>query len=224
MSISFGIKYLQRYQSLCKGLFTQYLFHMMISDITLFSLGNILLQASEGTFSLPDWGKMFLINTPLLEIFIRGTLSYLGIFLMLRFVLKREAGTLGVTDLLVVVLLADAIQNGMADDYKSITEGLLLVATIITWSHILSLLAFHFPRIQKIIQPPALILIKNGQMLKRNLRKELITENELMSQIREQGISSIDQIKEAFMETDGRISVITYDEKKAKNANKKTSL
>ena len=58
-------------------------------------------------------------------------------FALLRFVLKREAGTLAITDLLVVVLIADAAQNAMADDYRSVPDGLLLVATIVFWSYAL---------------------------------------------------------------------------------------
>lgn len=59
-----------------------------------------------------DWKNIFLPGTPLLEIFLKGTLVYLSLFLLLRVVLKRESGTVGVTDLLVVVLLADAAQKG----------------------------------------------------------------------------------------------------------------
>ncbi len=84
-----------------------------------------------------DWSSIFLPNTPLLEIFIRGTVVYLGIFLLLRLILKRETASIGVTDILVIVLLADAGQNAMADDYRSLPDGLLLVAVIIFWGYAL---------------------------------------------------------------------------------------
>ncbi|MBT1702871.1 DUF421 domain-containing protein [Chryseosolibacter indicus] len=163
----------------------------------------------EGPFSQPDWKKIFVPETPLIEIVIRGSVTYLAIFILLRVVLKREAGTLGMTDLLVVVMLADAIQNGMSDDYHSVTDGILLVCTILLWSHFLNYLGFHFPWIQKLIHPPALLLVKNGVLIKKNLRKEFITEDELMSQVREQGVASLKEVKEAYMEMDGRISVIS---------------
>lgn len=79
-----------------------------------------------------DWAKLFEFSTPALEIVVRGTVMYLALFAMLRFILRRETGSLGITDLLVVVLVADAAQNGMAGSYRSISDGLLLVATIIT--------------------------------------------------------------------------------------------
>jgi len=174
----------------------------------------------ESPLSPPNWRRMFYPQTPLLEIIIRGSIMYLGLFILLRVILKREAGTVGMTDLLVVVLLADASQNAMANDYKSITDGLLLVLTIITWSYVLNFLGYAFPKVQKLIHPPPLLLIKYGMIIKKNLRKEFITEDELMSQIREQGIADIKEVKEAYMEMDGHISVIGF-EKKASGTNKK---
>lgn len=177
-------------------------------------------ERKESPFSSPNWKRMFYPQTPLLEIIIRGSIMYLGLFILLRVILKREAGTVGMTDLLVVVLLADASQNAMANDYKSITDGLILVLTIITWSYVLNFLGFAFPTIQKLIHPPPLLLIKNGMIVRKNLRKEFITEDELMSQVREQGIGTIHEVKEAYMEMDGHISVIGF-EKKARGTNKK---
>ncbi len=159
-----------------------------------------------------DFAKIFRPDTPLLEIFVRGTLMYLGLFVMLRVMLKRQSATLGMTDLLVVVLLADAAQNGMANDYVSVTDGLFLVATILFWSYTLDWLGFRFPSFQRWLTPPPLELVKDGRILRRNMRRELITEGELMSQLREQGVEDITAVKSAHMESDGRISVIRFDE------------
>lgn len=160
-----------------------------------------------------DWAKMFVPDTPIIEILLRGSIVYFFIFFLLRFVLKRQAGAVGITDLLVVVLIADAAQNAMADDYHSIPDGLLLVATIIFWSYTLDWLGYKFPRIQRLIHPPPLPLVKDGRMLRRNMRKELITEGELLSQLREQGVDDIQTVKMAYMEGDGYISLITDDAK-----------
>lgn len=130
---------------------------------------------------------------------------------MLRLVLRREAGTVGITDLLVVVLIADAAQNAMGDDYRSIPDGLLLVATIIFWSWALNWLGFRFPRIQRLVHPAPLPLVKDGRLLRKNMARELITEDELMSQLRLQGASDVRQVASALMEGDGRISVIMRD-------------
>jgi uncharacterized membrane protein YcaP (DUF421 family) len=158
-----------------------------------------------------DWEEIFVPQVPLLETFLRGTVVYLSLFFLLRFVLKRQTGTIAITDLLVLVLIADAAQNAMADDYKTIPDGLLLVSTIIFWAYALDWLGYHFPRAGRFIHPPPLLLVKDGQMLRRNMRQELITEQELMSKLREQGIEDLSKVKEAYMEGDGRISVITYN-------------
>lgn len=158
-----------------------------------------------------DWHSVFVPGTPLVEIVVRGTVIYLALFGLLRLVLRREAGAMGITDLLVVVLIADAAQNGMADDYRAIPDGLVLVGTIVFWSWALNWLGFRFPRIQRFVHPAPLPLVKDGRMLRKQMARELITEDELMSQLRLQGASDLSQVASAAMEGDGRISVITRD-------------
>jgi uncharacterized membrane protein YcaP (DUF421 family) len=165
------------------------------------------MSLEEWIFAI-DWEHIFVPSTPLLEIFLRGSVMYLGLFALLRLVLKRESGAIGITDLLVVVLLADAAQNGLADDYRSIPDGLLLVATIVFWSWALDWLGFRFPVFQRLVHPKPLLLIRDGRLLRRNLEKELITEGELMSQLRLQGVENLGEVSAAYMEGDGRISVI----------------
>src|SRR3954452_13832286 len=109
-----------------------------------------------------DWGNVFGLDTPLLEIFLRGSVVYLGLFFLLRLVLRREAGGLGITDLLVIVLIADAVQNAMAGDYHSITDGLLLGGTIIFWSFALDWLAYHWSLFRRFMHPSPLPLVKDG--------------------------------------------------------------
>lgn len=155
-----------------------------------------------------EWQTLLAPSTPPLEIFVRGTVMYLALFALLRIVLKRQSGTLGVSDLLVIVLLADASQNGMAGDYSSISDGLLLVATILFWSFAIDGLGYRFGALQRLIAPPPLPLVRRGQMLRKNMRQEFISESELMSQLRLQGIERVDDVELACMEPDGRISVV----------------
>ncbi len=155
-----------------------------------------------------DWQKTFLPDTPLLEIVLRGSIVYLAIFFLLRVVLKRESGGMGITDLLVIVLIADGTQNAMASDYASIPDGLLLVATIVFWSYALNWLGHRFPRFEHFIHPQPLPLIKDGQLLHDRMREELVTEEELKSQLRLQGVADPAEVEAAYMEGDGRVSVI----------------
>jgi uncharacterized membrane protein YcaP (DUF421 family) len=155
------------------------------------------------------WGTVFLPDTPVLEILVRGSVTYLAIFILLRIILKRQSGgNIGMTDVLVIVMLADASQNGMAGNYNSIADGILLVAVIIGWSYILDWLGFHWPLFQRLIKPPKLLLVENGKMLRRNMRKELITADELMTEIRKEGFDKLEDIEKAYMEGDGNISII----------------
>ena len=156
---------------------------------------------------------MFLPDTSLVEIFLRGTILYLALFALLRVVLKRESGGVVVTDLLVIVLIADAAQNALGDDYTAIPDGLLLVATILFWSHALNWLGHRFPRFERFIHPAPLPLIEDGRMLRDKMREELITEGELASQLRLQGVEDPSEVKAARMEGDGRIGVIAREGK-----------
>ena len=158
-----------------------------------------------------EWRDMFIPTQPLAGVIVRGTLTYIFLFLVLRFLLKRQTGVIGIADLLVIVLIADAVQNAMAAEYKSITEGALLVLTIVFWNYVVDWIGYRVPALQRFVRPPPLQLIKDGRMLPRNMRQEMITAEELNSQLRQQGVESCDEVKEAFIEGDGRVSVIRKD-------------
>src|SRR5919107_3438240 len=162
-------------------------------------------------FSEIDWYELFVPQAPLAGVIVRGTLTYVMLFLILRFLLKRQTGVIGIADLLVIVLIADAAQNAMAAEYKSITEGTLLVLTIVFWNYALDWLGFHLPFFRRFTRPPPLPLIENGRFLRRNMREEMITTEELMSQLRQQGIEDPAKVRKAFIEGDGRISIICHE-------------
>lgn len=158
-----------------------------------------------------DWKSIFIPDTPLLEIIVRGTLMYISLFVLLRVILKRQTGTLAMTDLLLITLLADAAQNAMAGEYKSVPDGIVLVSTIIFWNYLFDWLSFKSSWFARLVEPPPLPLIKNGKILHRNMRREFITEDELMMQVRQKGLDDISQVKEAYIESNGQISVIQHE-------------
>ena len=159
-----------------------------------------------------DWRAAFVPTVSVAEIVLRGSCVYLFLFFVMR-VLRREAGAIGISDLLVVVLVADAAQNAMASEYKSITEGAVLVGTIVAWDWFLDWVGYKFPRARRLLRPAALPLVVDGRMLRRNMRRELITEEELLSQLREQGVESVEEVKRCCLEGDGHISVIKKETK-----------
>ncbi len=160
-----------------------------------------------------DWKSIFLPNVPLLEIIVRASVMYISLFVLLRVILKRQTGSLGMSDLLLITLLADASQNAMAGQYTSIIDGIILVTTIIFWNYAFDWLSYRSEWFSRLIEPAPLLLIKDGKMLRRNMRKELITEEELISQLRLQGLDDPAKVKEAYMESDGQFSVVQYEEK-----------
>lgn len=159
-----------------------------------------------------DWTSLFGLSVSPLELFVRGSAIYWFLFLILRIVLRRDVGAIGAADVLLIVLIADASQNAMAGEYKSITDGFILIATIVGWNYLINWAAFHSPRIAALLEAPPLLLVQHGRILHRNMRKELITTEELMSKLREHGIEKVDRVKAARLESSGEVSVICIDE------------
>jgi uncharacterized membrane protein YcaP (DUF421 family) len=155
-----------------------------------------------------DWAGMFTFSVSPVEIIIRGTTVYWFLFLIFRFLVRRDVGSVGIADILVLVIVADASQNAMAGEYKSISEGCVLVGTIIFWNFLLDWLSYRFPWFERFAQSDVICLVKNGKMLHRNMRREMLTEEELMSKVREQGVENLSEVKDIYMESDGTISVI----------------
>lgn len=176
----------------------------MSSTLTLLFPWFLIMPIFFGSF---DFISLFTPSTGIAEMIVRGSFVYLFLFVVLR-ILRRETGAIGIADLLVVVLVADAAQNAMAHDYESITEGFVLVATIVFWNFTLDWLSYRFPRFQRLVRPAPLVLVQDGVMNRKNMRREMITKEELLSQLREHGVEDISQVKRCYMEGDGHFSVI----------------
>lgn len=158
-----------------------------------------------------NWQSIFSFDVPVLEIFIRGTVMYLSLIVLMRVILKRQEGAMQTGDLLLVILLADASQNGMAGEYKTVTDGLVLVITLMFWNFVLDYLSYRFRWVERLLQAKPLLLIQHGKIIHRNMRREFITLAELMAQLREQGVEDLEKVKKAFIESDGKLSIITFD-------------
>lgn len=158
-----------------------------------------------------DWTAVFYPSLGLAEVVLRGTLIYLALFLILRFIARRQAGSFGPADLLVIVLIADAAQNGLGKDYTSVTEGIVLVLTIVVWEYIIDWLAWKFPSARPFLTVPPLRLIENGRLIQSHLDREMLTEDELRGQLREKGIADPSTVRLACLEGDGRLSVLDTD-------------
>jgi len=100
-----------------------------------------------------DWSEIFGFSVSPLELIIRGSLVYWLLFLLFRFVVRRDVGTVGIADILVLVLVADAAQNAMAGEYRTVSDGAVVVLTIIGWNVLLDWLAFRFRWFNRFAEP-----------------------------------------------------------------------
>jgi uncharacterized membrane protein YcaP (DUF421 family) len=155
-----------------------------------------------------DWEALFTFSVPPLELVLRGTLTYIFLFCLFRFVVRRDAGALGLSDLLVLVIIADAAQNAMAGDYVSIVDGFLLIGTIIGWNYILNWLSFRYPWFRRFALAPPICIIKDGVKQDRALQRELISDEELRAMLHEHEVDDIAQVKRAWLEPDGQLTVL----------------
>lgn len=161
------------------------------------------------------WLEMLIPTVPLWELFIRGTLTFIGLLILLRIVGQREAGGLGITDLLVVVLIADAAGAGLRGDAASLGDSAVLVGSILFWSVATDALSYRWPRLSWIVKARPKALVREGAIDRHAMRREFMTFDELMSQLRLHGITSIDEVQEACLEPNGMVSVVRRDHDEA---------
>jgi uncharacterized membrane protein YcaP (DUF421 family) len=154
-----------------------------------------------------DWSSLFVPAESVIELAIRGTMVYLALFLAMRFLPRRTVGAMGPSDLLVIVLIADAVQNGMSGGYESVTEAMILAAVIFGWATFIDWLDYKFPHWHLGSAAP-LPLIVNGKILHKNMKRQQITDEELMAQLRQHGQESARNVTRAVLEGDGHFSVI----------------
>jgi uncharacterized membrane protein YcaP (DUF421 family) len=114
---------------------------------------------------------------------------------------------------LVIVLIAEVTGNGISDNFQSVVESTVLIGTVLFWSTLIEWLQSRSAAFERLVRDPKLKLIENGRMLRRNMREEFVTVEELMAQLREKGLEHCRDVKAAYMEADGRISIIRRDGK-----------
>jgi uncharacterized membrane protein YcaP (DUF421 family) len=155
-----------------------------------------------------DWAALFSFSMSPIELIVRGSVMYVFLFLIFRFVLHRDVGAVGIADLLLLVIVADAAQNAMGNGYESIPDGIVLVSTIVGWNYLLDYLSFRFKTVRKFSEPAPLCMVQDGVKLRRNMRREYLSDSELDAMLRERGVESAAEVKSAYLEADGKLSVI----------------
>ena len=157
-----------------------------------------------------DRPGIFAPDAPLLEGVLRGTVVYFVLLALLRLTPRCTVGSLGIMDLLVVVLIAEAAGKAMGD-HDTVADGVVLVATLVGWSYVLNWLTYAVPAIDRLVSPRALPVVRHGRLLRRNLRAEFLTEEELVRQLRLEGVEDLAEVKAAYVEGDGSLSVTKHE-------------
>jgi uncharacterized membrane protein YcaP (DUF421 family) len=156
--------------------------------------------------------EIFVPTKSVSEIVIRGSIGFLALVLLLRLVPKRNAGHISPNDMLIIVVIGALGANAIGGGSHSLGDILMMIALVLAWGYVLDRLEHHFPAARKVLRHDAAQLVENGRMLKRNMRRELVTEEELRAALRREGFEDISSIRSAILEADGEISFIRFEQ------------
>ena len=160
----------------------------------------------------PQWAEVFVPDASLAESFLRGTVIYFAVLILFRVVLKRQTGGLGMADVLLIVLVSESVSPALSSESKSVPNGLVVAATLMFWTYAIDRLEHYWPWLQRQLEPRPVQLIADGAFLQDNMAKEGVTEEELLAQVRQNGLDDPKRVKAAFIESDGTVSVIPAEE------------
>jgi uncharacterized membrane protein YcaP (DUF421 family) len=145
-----------------------------------------------------------------MDIVLRALVAYVFIITLLRVTGRRELSSMAPTDLVLLVVMGDLIQNGVTQSDMSVTGVVIAVTTFALLSVASSYLVYKSKRAQKIIEGAPLIVVEEGKLVEANLRSERMTLDDVMEEARAQQIESIDEIKWAVLESNGTLSFIKH--------------
>ena len=161
-------------------------------------------------FMPESWGAIWAIETPILELLVRGAAMYLGILFLLRIFPRRDGGELATMDLVLILLMTEAATHALGD-YTSLGDGLFLITTVLVINFATNALSYRVRWIERLVSSPPLPIIVDGRMLGRNMRREFITEEELKGYLRMNDIEDVSEVKRAYVESEGHITFVTRE-------------
>ncbi len=151
---------------------------------------------------------MFDLGTPLWQIAVRSVAVYTAVYLGLRLMGKRQLGQMTVFDLVVILLIANAVQNAMVGPDFSLVGGIVAAFVLLVVNLVVSRVRLLSPRVGRALEGTPTPLIRDGLYLDANLRREGVTREEVRSALREHGLSEAREVRFAYLEPDGAISFV----------------
>jgi uncharacterized membrane protein YcaP (DUF421 family) len=163
-----------------------------------------------------DWlnQSMLKTDTNVFELIVRGIVVYFFLLIILRLTGKRQFGQLAPFDLVLLLVLSNAVQNSMNAGDNSLTAGLISAVTLIACNSLMAYLTAKSKRFERLIEGRPVILVHNGTVDHAAMAKEEISQHELMTALRGGGLASVSEVHYAVLETSGRISIVPYHEGK----------
>jgi uncharacterized membrane protein YcaP (DUF421 family) len=143
-----------------------------------------------------------------MDLAIRAVVLYCFVYLLMRIMGRRELSSLEPFDLILLIVIGDAIQQGLTQDDYSVTGALIVVGTFAMMQVLISFLSYRFAGLRPALDGEPIVIIQDGKALERNMKRERITLDEVMVEVRMQQIGSIEDVEWAVLETSGKISVI----------------
>lgn len=147
-----------------------------------------------------------------LDILLRSSVVYLFMLFAFKVFGKRELSQLSISDLVLVLLISNAVQNAMVGSNSSLSGGLLAAAVLFSINYVVSYFKFKYKKVNNLLTSDPVLLVFDGKVKQKSLDDNLMTTEELMAAIREHGIDSLGQVQSAVLESDGNISVISKDD------------
>ena len=143
-----------------------------------------------------------------MDLVLRAIFVFAFLMLLTRIIGKRELSSLQPFDLILLIVLGDAVQQGLTQDDYSLTGAVLVVGTIAVLQVFVSWVSYRFPRARPILEGEPVIIVQDGKTIERNLRRERLTPEDVAEEARKQSIAHLDEVRWAVLETDGQISFI----------------
>ncbi len=154
------------------------------------------------------WHNMFVPELSVVEKILRPVLVYVFLVIIIRLAGRRELAQLNSFDLIVLLMLANTVQNATIGNDNSMVGGLIGVSALLLTNYLVVRFLYYHPQVDRLLEGGPTMLIRNGRVIQGNLAREAITEEELMEAVRKQGLSSATEVAEAVLETGGVISVV----------------
>jgi uncharacterized membrane protein YcaP (DUF421 family) len=143
-----------------------------------------------------------------MDIVLRGIVLFVFVSFIMRIVGRRELSSMGAIDLVLLIVLGDSIQQGLTQDDYSVTGAMIAVSIIAVMQVSLSYVGFRFRRLRPVLEGEPIVIVQDGRVIEKNLRRDRITVDEVLEEARQQQIASLDDVAWAVLEPNGQISFL----------------